>query len=414
MKSSYYSYQSFVIFVFVYVYFLFNSFLLPQGLLYTQFLVPFLLFDLARMNKLKSLNYFFITIFFFLPFHLWFGVDVKYYSISLCMFILNYIFCCWIYFSLITSGLFERGIKTLVYANLFMFPIAFIALYIPWAKETLWYLLPISPGLPVFPRLKLFTYEASYYSLLICPVFLFYMWKMVIYPDKKLWLLFVSLFLSLILSFSAGVIGGLIVAIALTFILKPYFLISFVKKRPVIVAGLAGILVLLIFYVLFSHGVVHQRLVNIYSGKDTSANGRTFQAFYLGWEIVKSKNIVFGAGLGQMKELGRDIIIQYYQYMDIPKVARIPNCMADYLVTFGLLGCALKFIVEFFFFIKTKVKNSFFRLSVFIFIFIYQFTGSYVPNIAEYIMWMIAFSPMLDSYFVLNPAERIDPRQERN
>ncbi|MBC7536218.1 MAG: hypothetical protein H7258_11050, partial [Ferruginibacter sp.] len=45
-----------------------------------------------------------------------------------------------------------------------------------------------------------------------------------------------------------------------------------------------------------------------------------------------------------------------------------------------------------FLFFYTKVWTNYFRLLLFIFIFIYQFTGSFVTNIAEYVIWILAFT----------------------
>ncbi|MGZ5135232.1 MAG: hypothetical protein ACXWCG_08785, partial [Flavitalea sp.] len=50
-------------------------------------------------------------------------------------------------------------------------------------------------------------------------------------------------------------------------------------------------------------------------------------------------------------------------------------------------------------FFKTKVWSNYYRLSLFLFIFIYQFTGSYLTNIAEYVIWILAFHPGLFTEF---------------
>ena len=74
--------------------------------------------------------------------------------------------------------------------------------------------------------------------------------------------------------------------------------------------------------------------------------------------------------------------------------------MADLLATFGWVGFFSKLLAEIFLFRKTKVKTSSFRLCLFIFMFIYQFVGSFSTNIVEVFFWVAAFSPIFpDSYF---------------
>jgi hypothetical protein len=73
----------------------------------------------------------------------------------------------------------------------------------------------------------------------------------------------------------------------------------------------------------------------------------------------------------------------------------IPNAMGDLFATLGLISVLLKLYLEFFFFFRTKVSSNYYRLALFLFIFIYQFTGSFIMNIAEYAAWIMAFHPGL-------------------
>jgi hypothetical protein len=65
--------------------------------------------------------------------------------------------------------------------------------------------------------------------------------------------------------------------------------------------------------------------------------------------------------------------------------------MGEMLATYGLYGFLLKLFFEIFFFIRLKVYNNLFSLCLFIFIFIYQFTGSFVMNAAELGIWALVF-----------------------
>ena len=142
----------------------------------------------------------------------------------------------------------------------------------------------------------------------------------------------------------------------------------------------------------FGESVFVARITNVLSGKDISFRGRTFDSFYLGWQIATQKSIWFGCGFGQVKEIGTDIFNTFYNTsIYTADSVGIPNAMGDTLATLGIAGVFLRFFLEIFFFFKTKVYSNYYRLSLFAFIFIYQFTGSFITNIAEYSIWIIAF-----------------------
>jgi len=78
----------------------------------------------------------------------------------------------------------------------------------------------------------------------------------------------------------------------------------------------------------------------------------------------------------------------------------IPNVAAETLLLFGWVGFALRMIVLLALFFFTRVWSSHFRLILFLFMFIYQFTGSYITNPAEWVIWVMAFSKIV--YFYTN------------
>ena len=146
-----------------------------------------------------------------------------------------------------------------------------------------------------------------------------------------------------------------------------------------------------ILVVYFRHNPIFTRLLNIFSGSDTSAQGRTEDAFILAQRMLEQKNEWWGIGLGQVKLVGHDIVGDYYLY-NMEYVATIPNAMAETLAIFGWLGFFLKLIIEIALFFITKVWTNYYRLILFFFIFIYQFTGSFITNMAEYMIWILAFT----------------------
>ena len=151
-------------------------------------------------------------------------------------------------------------------------------------------------------------------------------------------------------------------------------------------------------FIFFPNNPIYLRIQNIFSGEDTSARGRTYEAFILANKIIAQKSMLWGIGPGQLKLDGRNIIIQYYQYLRIPSVVRIPNACAETIVYFGYIGLALRLLLQISLFFSTRVYTNPYRMWLFLFVFIYQFTGSYITNIAEYMVWTMAFSAMFPEY----------------
>jgi len=147
------------------------------------------------------------------------------------------------------------------------------------------------------------------------------------------------------------------------------------------------------------------RILNIMDGNDSSINNRSSQAYFLALSIADLKSTLFGVGPGQIKILGQDLISLVYSYgtdeaTGQVATARIPCSMAEVLCNFGWVGFFGKLLTELILFRKTKVKTSSFRLCLFIFMFIYQFVGSYSTSVVEIFFWVLAFSNVFpDSYF---------------
>jgi hypothetical protein len=380
------------------LFFFFNGYLLPHGLLYTILLTPFFLLNLLQKKEAKVyLGFFLVTLLLGIIQYTYTGHLGEYLKSFILMqtaaiFVIN------AYAVINGNADIPRLFKALGSMNLVLLVLSIIFLFIPAIRSVVWYEVPISNGIPVFPRLKMFTYEASYFSLLIVPVFCFYFLRKVLLNGN--WGLALAGFtLSLILSFSMGVLGGLIISILLLYAfnlndLKQKINLSYVAIgcTSLIVAGVIALK-------FFPHNPLFARLSNIESGQDTSARGRTYESFELAWNLAKMQNKWLGIGLGQLKIFGREYIIQYYSYSNMIDDVRIPNAVAETLNVYGITGIVIRFSVILFLFIRTKVWQNYYRLLLFIFIFIYQFTGSFLFNIVEYIIWVLAFSPALFQQF---------------
>jgi hypothetical protein len=152
-----------------------------------------------------------------------------------------------------------------------------------------------------------------------------------------------------------------------------------------------GLIVLIVMYLFFPDNALFTRLSNIFSGQDLSGKGRTTDSFYLADKILYLRHHLWGIGPGQVKILGNFIVREYYAYPNNYDVIAIPNAVAETWVLFGWAGLFLRMGLEVYFFFRTRVWTNYFRLSLFLFIFIYQFTGSFITNLAEYTIWLLAF-----------------------
>jgi hypothetical protein len=379
-------------FPFAFIYFFVNSLALPFGLTYTAILSPLLYWWVVTTRKKEILLPFFICLIPFIIIHLIYGVDVKSYIVSVTNFTAVYIFCQAFYTFLKSAADPEKIFRKILIINFVLCLIA-IPLYFTQYDNLLWMENSLTQGIRNFKRLKLFTYEASYYATLFAPLFFYYLLQVNLQQNKmNSWLLLVMLLLPYALSFSIGVIACIMAASIITYI---FYFKTLTKKRRVLIilslATLASVLVLITLW-LYPDNAVLLRLENIFAGDDTSGKGRTSDAFILADQILEKKNSVWGIGPGQIKIIGADIVRSYYLYdLDYSTIA-IPNAAAETLAIFGWAGFCIRLLIQLFLFFYTKVWMNYYRLLLFLFIFLYQFTGSFITNIAEYVIWILAFT----------------------
>jgi hypothetical protein len=376
------------------LYFFFNSLMLPLGLLYTTILTPFFVLWLYRFPSFKIVWIFLFILAPFIVIHFIDGVNTNYYLRSLLLFISVFVFALSFYQFLQTCKSLRTIYNNILLLNTFFLCIAFITLFIHPLKTLFWTEASLSPGLDHVTRLKLLTYEPSYYSTLLAPIALYYYLKIAMKELPAPFTIFLLLTVPLILSLSFGVILGLVFALFITFLTNITFFFPRKKLASYFVfSSLSLILALIVLFIFFPNNIIFTRIANIFAGKDTSFKGRTIDSFYLGWNIASLKNIYFGSGLGQVKELGLDLFRKLYKSSDFTvNDVVIPNAVGETLAIFGITGLFLRFGIEFYLFFKTAVYANYYRLSLFLFIFIYQFTGSYIMNIAEYVIWILAFN----------------------
>jgi len=156
-----------------------------------------------------------------------------------------------------------------------------------------------------------------------------------------------------------------------------------------------------LLWILFPENAFFARLQNIVDGNDTSTNGRINDSFDMAWKIADLKSVWFGAGLGQIKIQATEVVRKYFNYWGVFPRYDIPNAMGETLAIFGIFGLAIRLCLEIWLFIKMRVYSNYYRLGLFIFIFIYQFTGSFITNSVEYVIWILAFSNVFEQFNIV-------------
>ena len=393
---------------FAFLYFFINAVALPFGLTYTALLAPvFYVWVVVRKKKEIVLPFITVLAPFIVVQVLYVGVVRKVYFYSLINLVLVYIFCQAVYTFLTRCTDVEKIFRWLLIVN-FIFCLVAIGLYFTPYYEIMWIEQNLTQGIKEFRRMKLFTYEASHYATLMVPLFCFYLLQYLFKQNViKGWLLIPMIFLPFVLSMSFGVIACLVVSGMITYFL--YFS-RLTRLRRVFNAVLfTGAIVLVgafVIYFLFSDSFFALRFANVLNGQDSSGKGRAYDAYILAHQLVQMKNPYWGVGLGQIKIIGADVIGSYYLYNQ-EFIATIPNAVAETLAVFGWIGLALRFFIEFFFFFHTKVWTNYYRLWLFLFIFLFQFIGSFITNIAEYVIWILAFTEGFRQFAVPRSRSRL-------
>jgi hypothetical protein len=394
------------------IYFFLNCLFLPEGLQYTTLLTPFFFWWTIKNNLVKPYFVFIVITSIYAIIHFKLGVQPYYYLRSWFLAFCSFTFAITLHNYLKKDDAPEGLLTKIGLCNIFLVPLALAALLFHPLNEYFWYYKPISPGIQSFPRLKMFTYEASYYSLLFMPVFLFFILKVMFGKRVNPLLALAVVIIPLALSLSFGVILVTAITLILILVFHARLILNSKKKRQwfaflFTISGLALVLILLVF----PDNPIAQRCFNVINYKDTSIQGRTTDAFFLAGMMIKEKSRLFGIGFGQIKVVGHDLIINYYKYnydTQPHTVVRIPNTLAETLAMFGAVGLFLQLTLQIVLFFKTKTYSNVYRLAIFIFIFIYQFTGSFFLNIAELTLWVIAFTPSFPQFNMNNLNKKVE------
>jgi hypothetical protein len=390
------------------IYFFINTVGLPFGLSWVAILAPLLyVWILVTRKKEVVWPFVFVLTPFILVHILVTGVEMNSYLISLVNVILLYIFCQAFYTFLKVCRDPELIFRYILIINFVFCLVGIVFYFTPW-DNIFWIRQYLTTGITDYRRFKLFTYEASIYATAFVPVFLFYALQYFFRQNRiRGFLLLPMLILPLALSFSIGVITAALLAMIITILLNPRLLAKRRVTNLVINTAVLSAAVLFGLFAFFRNNTLFTRVANIFTGADSSAKGRIVDSYVLADKMLEQKSEWWGIGMGQVKILGYDIVKEYYRYVE-DFTATIPNVTAETLAIFGWWGIIIKFSLEIFLFFYTKVWTNYYRLMLFMFMFIYQFTGSFFTNLAEYVIWILAFTNVFKQ-FDLKSSQSIAP-----
>lgn len=391
---------------FMYLMFFVNSIGLPAPLEYTTILSPIFYVWLRKKKQKWVVTPFVICSLPFILIHLKQGVDARTYVISYVYIMAIYLVAFTFYVVVSKTKKLNDIFENIIVVN-FILSCLSIVLINSQYSDLLWWKVSVGSTLGEVKRLKLFTYEASYYSTILVPYFVYSYFNVTLYTSKKNILLFVCTLIPLAMSFSFGIISSLSISIVLVHIIymrKIYYKNKIYTKTVLPVVLLAVLIAIL-------KTPFYDRLADVLAGRDMSGTGRTYFSTIIAFEVARQKSLWWGVGFGQTKSF-YDIMVSYMEatYKQGWMNEYLYNSIADLFAATGIIGTTLKIVSELYLFIKTKVFSNYFRVSLFICIFVYQFTGSYLTNIAEYVLWIFTFSRVFPEF---NTCRIMEPLSSR-
>lgn len=380
-----------------------NAVGLPAPLLYSNFI------SVLYVKKLLKTKYFLLTTLYLFGLLIYFGihyyneVELTSYLSSLAVYILVFInvLVAHNYLKYLGDNIrlfFQYAVKL----NFLIFIIALFCL-IADIPNSLWryYSYSEDSGSGI-PRLQSFFYEPSYLALLFSPVLLYFLLKVLFKRGNKKSITYLFLtIIPILATWSFGVIAAVIIAISVAVL---YYSIVFFKVNKYLLGLLVlGPFVFTLLLVLSPE--IATRIGNILSGDDGSAKGRITDSFIIANYLINEKSPIFGIGLGQIKVFGEEYIQNYYGYQKWYRVS-IPNAFAETLAIFGYLGGAIRLFLQLFLFYYRKCYKNLFSITLFTFIFVYQFTGSFITSTTEYVIWLLALMNVFPEFNFYNMYEK--------
>ena len=372
------------------VYFFFNSTFLPHGLLWTTVLSPLLyLWLLSVGQKWVLLKYFSI----FGPL-LIFQILLSSVAdpISLAR---SFVLCILIYLTVYAFSVFCFRSKEHAVQQIFNILILLNFVFCSFAVVThqvglfdsLW-------SEELRPRLRLLVYEPSYYGTLMVPLVAFTLFRVYLRSSFQRICVFLLSIVPFVVCMSVGTTVGLICALGFVVLLN---LKHFLFRKSTLF--LFVLLLLVIVLSLQFDNIITFRLLGFLRGEDSSGSVRTTQSYLVAYQIAEKTSFLFGSGFGQSKVHAAEFFDEWWKGLDFSELG---NVVAGTFAEHGLYGLILRFSLELYLYFKMKVGSDYYRSTLFWFAFLYQFTGSYLTNVAEYVIWTLAFVPVFSQFTTEN------------
>ena len=363
----------------------------PSGLLVTRILSPAFYFWLLLKHRRFVIEGFLVVMFPFAFANAIQGMKISDFVPSFLLFFTVYITVYTFAVAVNEMRNLDHLIRTLIWLNLIL---AIIGLAVRFTHYVTFMWMTPEDSSSTTLRFKGFTSEPSLYSTLLTPLFLYSYWLV---ARKRNWYtvcLFLATSLPLLMSLSYGTIGGLTISLLTVYLVGGR---GFTRYKWILAIGVVAAVG---YLALPSSNPIKARVVNMITGNDGSEQIRTSASYLAAYGEAKSKDIWFGAGLGETKDIGRT-----YMNWDISSSnPHLASAIAETFGEMGILGLALRFFLEFFFFFRTKPYKDPYRLSLFIWIFVFQFGGSFKDNLGEYVIWILAFSKSAGFFSTPEPA----------
>jgi hypothetical protein len=369
------------------IYFFFNNAGLPTGLFYSTLLSPFLFLWLYLKGQRWVTAKFLLCLSPFILAHMTMGIASPFYYLrSLCLlwtaYVTVYAFC----WALKKCGSVDRLFEQLILLN-FCAAILSLAIFPTPLRPILWMTDDSIVGTSGRVRLALLSLEPSAYAELMLPLLIFATLRLFRHSSTRNLLYLIMIGVPFLLCQSFGGISMGLAGIGISLMIGYRRVLGRPKSLILFLCLAIATSVLLL-----THNQISERVVQVLTGGDSSTKSRTTLSFLLAYVIASGKSLWWGAGLGQGKLVDVSGVVPGFS------VGIIPNAVAGTFAELGIVGVLVRFAVEFYLFFRTRAYLNSFRLAAFVVAFINQLTGSYVPDVQQYLLWFFAFYPLFPEF----------------
>lgn len=363
----------------IYVFVFLDPLFLPFGLMYSHMYSPLAFGYVAKWSKKTTLFLFFVGFLFLLytadyvlrPGYLHFSA----YVVNVLIFMASVIFAAYVYLYVPRLRDFHGLVKRVIRLKVFLALIALILLGLG-AGHFLWRESAANPG---SMRLHMFFYEPSIYALVVAPFAVYAVIEFLKKRDRKSLLLVLMAVFPLLLARSAGVIGGIAIAtllcnfraVARLLSVRNWIVIGIVAAAAFAVAG----------------NFLIGRTARIVEGNDQSGLVRVVYSLGAAEELIEHRGFWLGAGPGEAKYALGTYTSQYRAFGG----DRLASSVASTLAAVGVVGLAIKLALMLGLFFGTRSHKCKYSRTLFVFLFIYQFTGGYFNDVNEFVILGFAF-----------------------